>query len=59
MLLLSKEGGMRGERVRGLAESHKLVKRIQIRGSLRSIAFLKTKEFSGWNIIDDFMLKTS
>ena len=48
-----KEGGMGAEGVSGLPEWHELVMRVHVRVSLRSIAFLKTKEFSSWNIIED------
>ena len=37
----------------GLPEWCELVTRVHVRVSLRSIAFLNTKEFSGWNIIED------
>ena len=45
-----KEGGMRADWVRGLPEWHDERTR---ESNLRSIAILKTKEFSGWNIIED------
>jgi hypothetical protein len=37
----------------GLPEWHELVTRGHVRVSLQPIAFLKTKEFSSWNIIED------
>ena len=41
----------------GMAEWHELVTRVHVRVSSRYIAFLKTKEFSGWNIIEDLCYK--
>ena len=49
-----KEGG-----TGGLSEWYELVMRVHVKVSLRSIAFLKTKEFSSWNIIEDYDFKKS
>jgi hypothetical protein len=43
-----------GPNERGLmADCHELMTRGHVKVSLRSIAFLQTKEFSGWIIIED------
>ena len=45
-------GLIRAVWARCLAECHELVTRVHVRGSSRSIAFLQTKEFSSWKMID-------
>ena len=50
-----KEGEMRAVCESGVWQSAmSSVSCAHVRVSLRSIAFLQTKEFSGWNIIEDF-----
>ena len=44
---------MRALSVSGLAESQVLVTHISHDSDLRSMAFLQTMEFSGWNVIED------